>query len=231
MAVVPKQGVRKGEVFETTIGDLYDKGKLIDPDRVRTFRDMDAPPFRWRDELFDCFRHGIDHPFVCNSIFCPHVALSQVMARVQVGGHGDKLMNLASRDRVGSVSRFMFAVFLIHAAFAVYPIFYAIPEKNLAMIVTTPLLTFDLFLLCYFFYLVTKTRRILRREYDIPELRCKGCEDVCLSLFCTCCTISQMGRHTADYETYRAYCCTDTGLAKHMEVKLPNDYMLQSNVP
>ena len=35
--------------------------------------------------------------------------------------------------------------------------------------------------------------------------------------------MAQMGRHTADYDTYRAACCTDTGLPNHVEVKLPSD--------
>jgi hypothetical protein len=38
------------------------------------------------------------------------------------------------------------------------------------------------------------------------------CEDCCLATFCNCCTIMQMARHTADYTSSRATCCTANGL-------------------
>lgn len=61
----------------------------------------------------------------------------------------------------------------------------------------------------------------MRREYSVP----KGIlfEDTILSLFCTPCVLAQMGRHTADYDTYAARACTKTGLSDHIEVKLPGD--------
>ena len=72
IATVPKDGVHKGDIFATQMGDVYSDSRTIDPDRVRTFKDMDAPPFRWRDELFDCFNHGLDHQFLWIVICCPH---------------------------------------------------------------------------------------------------------------------------------------------------------------
>ena len=81
----------------------------------------------------------------------------------------------------------------------------------------------DTTLFIFFLYLVAFTRKIVRSEYDIPQLRCKGCEDCALSIFCATCTIAQMGWHTAEYETYIGHCCTDNGLLYHIEVKLPSD--------
>ena len=66
----PPGGVAKGEVFDTPMGDIYGKEGSL-PSRTRVYRDMDAPPSRWRDEMFDCFRHGFDHPFCWNSLCCP----------------------------------------------------------------------------------------------------------------------------------------------------------------
>lgn len=37
----------------------------------------------------------------------------------------------------------------------------------------------------------------------------------CCAFWCTCCTIAQISRHTADYEHYPAFCCTESGLAEN----------------
>jgi hypothetical protein len=95
------------------------------------------------------------------------------------------------------------------------------PDEETILMIAFPLAGLDVILVSYFLYMVIQTRKTIRTEYAIPELRCHRHEDCCLAVFCTCCTIAQMGRHTADYETYQAYCCTDTGLANHVEVKLP----------
>lgn len=64
----------------------------------------------------------------------------------------------------------------------------------------------------YILVLVIRTRSLVREKYAIREEHCAGCEDCCCSYFCGCCTIAQMARHTADYDTYPAACCTKTGL-------------------
>ena len=65
----------------------------------------------------------------------------------------------------------------------------------------------------YFLLLVIKTRMHIRHKYRIPA-GCFGClEDCCCAFFCACCSISQMGRHTADYSNTTAYCCSRTGLS------------------
>jgi Cys-rich protein (TIGR01571 family) len=222
-ATVPRGGVTQGEVFATRMGDVYgDTGNAAQ--RTRVFKDMDAPPSRWRDELFDCFHHGLDHHFLWNSLLCPHVALSQVMARIQISDTGEPQYTIRSRTRVWWYALFSFFLMAVHATFACFFII-AEPDDDALLMATCPLIGLDVSVILYFYYMLIKTRRIVRREYDIPELRCHGNEDCCLSVFCTCCTLSQMGRHTADYETYRSYCCTDTGMAKHIEVKLPSDFL------
>ena len=61
--------------------------------------------------------------------------------------------------------------------------------------------------------LVARTRKHIRAKYSIPEEYCKGSEDCCASCWCYCCAVSQMARHTADYENYAATCCSETGLS------------------
>lgn len=174
--------------------------------------------------MFDCFRHGLFHPFLWNTIFCPHMALSQIMARIQISDTADPVITIKSRTRVWWYLLFTSFVFAVHGLYGAYFVI-AVPSQEALIMATCPLVGMDLILLCYFFYLVIKTRSTVRREYDILELRCHGHEDCCMSVFCTCCTITQMGRHTADYETFVSYCCTGTGLANHIEVKLPSEYM------
>ena len=67
--------------------------------------------------------------------------------------------------------------------------------------------------LILFIVLLARTRYRIRSRYAIPERNCSGCEDCCCALWCTCCTVSQMARHTADYENYAALCCSETGLS------------------
>ena len=73
---------------------------------------------------------------------------------------------------------------------------------------------------------IALTRRRVRRRYGIPDgdcclggccdccpSLCGGlCEDCCRATFCGCCAVAQMGRHTADYDTYRGIYCSSTGL-------------------
>lgn len=68
----------------------------------------------------------------------------------------------------------------------------------------------------YMLVMVIRTRSLIRKKYAIPEDHCTGCEDCCCSWFCSCCAVSQMARHTADYDTYPASCCTTTGLPSNV---------------
>jgi Cys-rich protein (TIGR01571 family) len=63
-------------------------------------------------------------------------------------------------------------------------------------------------------YSLCQTRRSVRLQYSIPEERCVGCEDLCCVACCTCCTLSQMARHTGEYETYPGVCLSKTGHPK-----------------
>jgi hypothetical protein len=60
--------------------------------------------------------------------------------------------------------------------------------------------------------LAVRTRSYLRVRSNIPERNCVGCEDCCCVFWCGCCTLTQMARHTYDFDTYRAVCCNSTGM-------------------
>ena len=227
MATVPEGGVAKGEVFASVINDI-DEGADKASVRVRTLLDMGGPKSRWRDELLDCFTEGFFHPLICNSIFCPQVALTQIMARMQMTSVGERGITLNSRFKVNQTLWLTIGVVLVHILYAV-PIVVRSPQNvTLYALSFLPLMAMDLGLVVYFWYLLARTRKAMRDEYDIPQIHCKcgcGAEDACMAVFCSACTLAQMGRHTADYTTYRAMCCSDTGLPNHVEVKLPSDPM------
>jgi hypothetical protein len=65
--------------------------------------------------------------------------------------------------------------------------------------------------------LLRNLRSAVRSKYAIPEAHScpTGCEDTCCSLFCPCLVVSQMMRHTADYDSHGGRCCTETGLPSH----------------
>jgi Cys-rich protein (TIGR01571 family) len=64
----------------------------------------------------------------------------------------------------------------------------------------------------FFLFVATLTRAYIRRKYNIPNGCCGPCDDFCCSFWCGTCSVCQMARHTADYATYPAACCTETGL-------------------
>lgn len=80
------------------------------------------------------------------------------------------------------------------------------------------LIIFNLLVLVYMVNLTRKVRESIRNKYQIPEENCEGIEDCLCATFCMPCAICQMGRHTADFDTYRATCCTKTGLPRQVEL-------------
>jgi Cys-rich protein (TIGR01571 family) len=82
----------------------------------------------------------------------------------------------------------------------------------------TPLIIFNIFVMIWMITLTKKVRESIRNKYQIPEDKCEGVEDCLCATFCMPCAICQMGRHTADFDTYRATWCTKTGLPRQVEL-------------
>lgn len=63
---------------------------------------------------------------------------------------------------------------------------------------------------------VIRLRRKIRLRYKIaPTTKCCGdnvCDDILLSSACLCCTVTQIARHTANYNQYEGSLQTETGL-------------------
>lgn len=66
----------------------------------------------------------------------------------------------------------------------------------------------------YVLIITIKTRHYIRKKYAIRAQNCdESIEDCCCSFWCQGCVVCQMARHTADYDTYSARCCSSTGLS------------------
>jgi Cys-rich protein (TIGR01571 family) len=85
--------------------------------------------------------------------------------------------------------------------------------------------TLNIVFIVYTYYTIGATRASLRSKYMISERRCGRYEDCCCALFCTFCTITQMGRHTGDYHTFRGVCCNSSGLPQHVTIPRNPDAM------
>lgn len=151
------------------------------------------------------------------------VALSQIMARMRLTSDGRSAASLNSRIRVKSVLGLTIG-FISLNALLVYVLVLSpqIAQIEIGMFCLGLILLQTPILYC-FYHMLIKTRRAVRRTYKIQEEGFEGFEDMIVSIWCTCCALTQMGRHTADYNTYRALWCTDTGLPDHLEVNLPAD--------
>jgi len=67
-------------------------------------------------------------------------------------------------------------------------------------------------------FVTQSTRSSLREKFLIREERCYDLEDLCCASLCLPCTVSQMSRHTANYDDYEAVCCSKTGLPDGVRV-------------
>jgi Cys-rich protein (TIGR01571 family) len=170
------------------------------------------PRGRWKDSLCSCCKHGCCHPSLICAWCFPSIAVAQVMKR----------LNLRMSGREGTnkqASRTFFIILLITVLFHLFSsnfLLQHVSSKNCDkwfiqiypwLISIVPSL-FTVFVIC----LIMRTRHHIRNRYNIPERNCVGCEDCCVSFFFPCCAVAQMSRHTADYDTYRALCCSNTGL-------------------
>lgn len=77
--------------------------------------------------------------------------------------------------------------------------------------------------LCLFAYYLVVTvyvgshvRGYMRQKYQVPSTLPTRCgdrvDDICMMLFCGCCSSIQMARHTHDDKDYPGHACTTTGL-------------------
>jgi Cys-rich protein (TIGR01571 family) len=193
---------------------------------VRAGQRDHSPVGSWRDGVCDCCIRGPCHPSCCISYWCVSLAVGQVMTRMRLSWSADPAGN-----RPGGLSPFKVMVILTILYFFLYMFVSAVTApfttvKYGEMPPPIPgwvslLIGFrSLFVLGFFVYVLIariRTRAYIRNKYAIPETYCSGCDDCCMSFWCGCCTTAQMLRHTADYDTNSADCCSETGLSQQEE--------------
>eukprot|EP00540_Astrosyne_radiata_P022077 CAMPEP_0116825534 /NCGR_PEP_ID=MMETSP0418-20121206/2019_1 /TAXON_ID=1158023 /ORGANISM="Astrosyne radiata, Strain 13vi08-1A" /LENGTH=126 /DNA_ID=CAMNT_0004454053 /DNA_START=374 /DNA_END=751 /DNA_ORIENTATION=- len=121
---------------------------------------------------------------------------------------GVNWIGLPNRPKVPSDS-FRVAILLSMFWVTVNCLVFYLPRSNTGQFSLMQIILFPAFNgLVWFYYLsnVAKLRRRIRDNYTIPEKRCPGYEDTCMSLFCSPLVVMQMSRHTADYGIYPGRC-------------------------
>ena len=150
-----------------------------------------------------------------------------MMTRMHLDSAGNKTASLRSRVHFNIVLVVPLVLAMLHGVlfFLMFRAFHLHLKGQLWIFIysSIPVVIVDISLFGYFIYMTAKVRRIVRQEYYIQEDSCMGYRDEVLSLFCSPFVVAQMGRHTADYETYVGMFCTKTGFSDHIEVKLPSD--------
>jgi len=186
-----------------------------------------APVGRWKDGLCDCFTHGVCHTWLCTVYYCPFVAMGQVMTRLGLTWCGQEATVEQAKKTFSTLFWISIATYVISPVFSLLlaPTSVALSangpysaDSNMGAFAAlhTVRSLIILALVVFRVLIVCRTRRQMRTRYQIPEQSCSGCEDCCCSFWCSCCTIAQMGRHTADYDTYAARCCTENGHPAHV---------------
>jgi len=211
-ARVPRGGVTKGQIFSTPM--LHPSNTSSDRVKYQSLLEgMDIPKHRWRDKLCNCFRD----PLLWLSCMCPNVALTQIRTRLKFLETGNV--------EIGSEAKYLFVfhfiVFMINI-WTFITLFFIISQPDLWLILSCaiPVGLLDFVIVCSFLMTTIKTRRELRKNYNIEDTF-RGTKEIGLVTFCSCCVVSQMGRHTADYSTFRESALSATGLPRHLEVLVP----------
>lgn len=186
-----------------------------------------VPVGHWKDGLGDFFRYGYCHCVTLNACICVPIAAGQVISRLGLTWMGRPGTVQAT---AGAFRKLLYLTLSFWFTRVFLLLVIAILDPNVGLDsaeYTQPGSVYYFFvaiddMLWYGYYaftviLLRNLRSHVRSKYAISETdSCPtGCEDTCCSLFCPCLVVSQMMRHTADYETYGGRCCTDTGLPNH----------------
>jgi len=151
----------------------------------------------WRTRLCSCFDVLTQSTFWMG-LFCTPILIAQLITRLKLtwnGREGSKEETSLSYNRLLLALVFTMTVFWVPAMGSVC-------------------------LLVYYFVVVVSigshVRSYMRKRYKIPSTMPTRCgdriDDVCMMLFCGCCSSVQMARHTHDDKDYPGHGCTTTGL-------------------
>ena len=197
--IVPEGGVEEGQKFLAPLPSSYNEPRLK------------IPTGKWKDGLCDWYKEGICHPSLCCSFWCTQIAMGQTIQRLNLTWLGEPGSWLQARRAFSVIILLVYSYIVYSSAMSVA----TAPYEPMEAPTWIAVLRFvGNFLFCLWaIYSLCRTRETLRARYQIPEERCDGCEDLCCSIWCSCCVTAQMLRHTGEYETHPGVCCSKTGHA------------------
>jgi len=216
---VPAGGVTKGQSMLVPFTSTADGAVIV------------APAGEWKDGILDCCNLGIFHPSLLCGFFCPQPGMGQIMQRMNLNILGSNGTKKNTKDTF----KIMVVLFILYSGVQTMNLYLRKPStdgvdddiaydidtlsnfKNVSPLVIAGISVALLFVL-YFFIVQLRTRKAVRTHYSIPEGVCG--EDVCYTLLCSCCSLSQMLRHTGQYEKYDGVCCSERGLPKEAPLNI-----------
>jgi Cys-rich protein (TIGR01571 family) len=234
---VPEGGVKAGETFTVPFqphynaeGDENDDNMIIveatevtpmfvpssnSQQQQQQQRSQQQYAGKWKDGLCDCCVEGCCHPSLLNAICFKQILIGQTLTRMKLTWCG---VPASSRNEYKST--FHVLLWLTICYWIIWFFFHDCDEEshnNGGHFCHGParhvMSTVNCVWWVYTIIILIKLRKAVRTRYNIRERQCTGCEDCCCAVFCTCCTVAQLARQTANYQSQRAYCCTETGLA------------------
>jgi Cys-rich protein (TIGR01571 family) len=204
LATVPAGGVRQGQTFSCIMRELDNTSE-------------DIPIGTWKNTITDCFAHGILHPVVWNALFCPLLAIGQILTRT-----GFDFLGRPLNPKEPQPSAFNMMVSIVTFWFLLNAFIFA--AFNYKWYKGLELSTAD----CYSIIIVNGmmvlftvmstwfARGAIREKFVIMGAR-YNLENCLCATFCLPCSICQMASHTAAFDEHGAACCTETGLPPEMD--------------
>jgi len=192
------------------------------------------PRGQWRDGLFDFMRFGPFHPSFAMALCFPQCLNAQVLTRLRLNWLGESPDSQQEWKQTFRNVVILMAVYLVLSKVFSVPSPKFVEMEDGTLVNTTPAPSafvmavnniINIGMASYTIITLMRARRIIRQRYHIPEdprfFPGTGLEDLCCALWCGCCTVAQLARHTADYNYERGMFCTSNGLSVGEEDEEP----------
>lgn len=179
-----------------------------------------VPRGHWKDDLCACCSYGAFHPSLWNAICFPQILMAQVLTRLKLDMFASPAPEREWRMTFKRILILVVCYWLFRSVFSCPDDDVDVGDDGNVFVIEGDCPGWRRFLVntvTTAFYLYTlivmmRTRAAVRAKYEIPNERCGDAEDCCCAFWCSCCTVAQLARQTADYDQQRAVCCSDTGL-------------------
>ena len=198
---VPEGGVREGMIFMAPLPPSYNGARLR------------SPTGKWKDGTFDVFKAGFCHASLCCSLFCNQLAMGQAITRMNLTWLGEAGSWLQAKRAFGVVC-ILVSCFIVYTTTLKYAEYGYEDAADVPAWIPAMAFVGNFCFSVWAIYSLCRVRESTRARYQIPETtQCGACEDLCCSIWCSCCVTAQILRHTGEYETHPGVCCTPTGHA------------------